>query len=112
MAVIVMHFVSVVSVVLCSCSCAQSERNNYCCNNFFHFGLLLFIVIYISIVRIAICADFGLRYYDKQGGPLNEDVTTIRLACAVGMSPNSHSNVVMIGWYSKYSASVARKSSA
>ena len=107
-AVIVVNFVSVVSVVLCCCSCTHNERNNYCCNKFFHFGLLLFIVIHISIVRIAICADFGLRYYDKQGGPRSEEVTTMRLACAVGATPNSHSKVVMMGLYSKFSASVAR----
>ena len=43
-AVIVVDFVRV--MMLRSCSCAQYERNNYCCNKFFHFGLLLFIVIY------------------------------------------------------------------
>jgi hypothetical protein len=54
----------------------------------------------------------SLFSYDKQGGPRSDDVTTMRFADAVGVEPNSQSRVVMIGLYSKYSASVAVKSSA
>ena len=50
--------------------------------------------------------------YDKQGGPRSEDVTTMLFAEAVGTTSNSQSRVVMIGLYSKNSASVATKSSA
>jgi hypothetical protein len=54
----------------------------------------------------------SLFSYDKQGGPRSDDVTTMRFADAVGVEPNSQSRVVMIGLYSKYSASVAVKFSA
>lgn len=57
------------------------------------------------------CADV-LLFYDKQGGPRSEDTTTMRFADAIGATPYSYSKVIIIGLYSKYSASVARKSSA
>lgn len=54
----------------------------------------------------------AILFYDKQGGPRSEDMIVMRFAATVGAVPNSQSRVVTKGVYSKYSASVAMKSSA
>lgn len=38
-----------------------------------------------------------LLFYDKQGGPLRVETTTMRLAVEVGAVPNSQSKVVING---------------
>ena len=75
-----------------------------------------FIFCCLSVIQnshsVRLCTRIVSLCYDKQGGPRSDEVTTMRFADAVGVVPNSQSRVVMIGLYSKHSASVAVKSSA
>ena len=86
--------VDVVRVVLRKGGCAQNERNNYSCCEFFHFELLFIDKINRNIAPVG---TMLVLFYDKQGGPRRDDTTTTRFAAAVGTTSYSQSKVVIIG---------------